>query len=74
MISYKDANRDSNIIAYEYGDGYIIVQFRDGGQYEYTNQSAGIHHIQEMKKLADIGDGLNAYINKFVKKNYSRKI
>lgn len=74
MIPYKDTDHDSNINAYEDGDGYIIVQFRHGSQYEYTTQSTGVHHIEEMKRLADRGDGLNAYINKYVKKNYSRKI
>lgn len=74
MISYKDIDHDSNVSAYEYGDDYIIVQFKDGGTYEYNYQSAGMHNVEMMKRLADSGDGLNAYINKHVRKNYSRKL
>jgi len=74
MIIYKDIDHDSNITGYTYGDDYIIVEFKHGGKYEYTYQSAGVQHIERMKQLADRGDGLNAYINKHVKKNYSKKI
>lgn len=73
MITYKDIDHDSNIAAYKYGGDYIIVQFKHGGKYEYTYQSAGSYHIEQMKQLADLGDGLNAYINKHVRKNYSKK-
>lgn len=74
MKPYKDKNRDSGIIAYDYGNDWIQVQFRDGSVYEYTYASAGQQNIEYMKSLADNGDGLNSFINKNVKFKYARKL
>ena len=74
MPQYKDINGDSGVQSYEIGPGTITVHFERGGSYEYTNASAGAEHIAEMQRLAQVGDGLNAYINRHVKKNYARKI
>ncbi len=73
MERYSDVDRDSGVIAYESGDDFIRVKFHDGGVYLYTYASAGTHHIERMKTLADRGDGLNEYINDYVKKSYARK-
>ena len=73
MKRYSDIDRDSGVVAYEYGDDFIRVAFQDGGVYLYTYASAGANHIERMKKLADRGDGLNEYINDYVKKAYARK-
>jgi len=73
MKRYSDVDRDSGVVAYEYGDNFIRVEFHDGGIYLYTYASAGASHIEDMKKLADNGDGLNEYINDYVKKLYARK-
>lgn len=73
MPLYKDIDRDSGVRAYEIGEGSIIVHFEGGGSYLYTNASAGAGHIAEMQRLAQIGDGLNAYINGYVRKNYAEK-
>lgn len=73
MIPYNDIDHDSGIAAYECGDNYITVQFKDGWSYEYTYQSAGMQQVEQMKLLASRNDGLNAYINKHVRKKYSRK-
>jgi hypothetical protein len=74
MTIYKDIDNDSGVSTYEYGADYIVVQFKDGGKYEYTHQSAGMQNIEQMKLLADQGDGLNAFINRYVRKRYSRKL
>lgn len=74
MPLYRDINGDSGVRAYELGDGTITVHFEKGGSYVYTNASAGAHHIVEMQRLAQLGDGLNAYINKHVRKNYASKL
>jgi hypothetical protein len=75
MNSYKDINGDSGVAAYEYADEWIKVYFRHGGTYEYRASKIGATHINTMKRLADSGDGLNAYINthKDVKTGYSSK-
>jgi hypothetical protein len=64
MQSYRDWDNDSGIVAYEIGEDFIIVQFRSGREtfYKYSCGSAGFQHVNEMKRLAQQGDGLNAYI------------
>ena len=70
---YKDLDGDSGVYAYEYGADYIRVIFTTGAIYLYTYDSAGADNIEQMKMLADYGDGLNAYINSHVSKLYSEK-
>lgn len=72
MQRYSDIDRDSGVVQYESGDDYIKVKFSDGAVYLYNYASAGSHHIENMKRLAARGDGLNAYINKHVSKKYVR--
>ncbi len=64
MNNYRDWDNDSGVTSYEIGDDYIIVQFKSGRDryYKYTHASAGSMDIEEMKKLASAGDGLNEYI------------
>lgn len=67
MIPYKNLGGDSNVVAYETGDGYIKVQFRPTGRwylYTYTNMSAGSLTIQQMQRLAAVGQGLNSFISR----------
>lgn len=73
MIPYKNIDGDSGVYAYEYGEDYIRVQFSTGSVYLYTYKSAGVQNIEHMKMLAQRGEGLNAYINKTVRKLYARK-
>lgn len=62
MIPYKDTDWDSGVIAYENWDDYIKVKFSSNAIYTYTNSSAWSSNITEMKRLAVLWDGLNAYI------------
>ncbi|MEZ0330211.1 MAG: hypothetical protein ACAH07_01665 [Methylophilaceae bacterium] len=64
MKVYKDINNDSGVIAYDYTDESISVQFESGKVYEYPASIIGLEHLSNMKRLADLGDGLNAYIMK----------
>lgn len=63
MKAYRDINGDSGIAAYEYSEKSIRVQFKSRKIYEYPESNIGIAHLNTMKRLADLGDGLNAYIN-----------
>jgi len=74
MQKYKNLGGDSGVVFYEIGDDYIKVQFSDGAIYLYTNSSAGVHNINEMKTLANLGQGLNSFINRHVRKKYASKI
>ena len=73
MNSYKDVNGDSGVIAYEHGEDFIKVQFKNGAVYHYDYASAGSTNIEKMKELAVAGDGLNAFINKYVRTSYARR-
>lgn len=73
MERYNDFGGDSGVDAYELGDDFIRVKFDDGSIYRYTYNSAGSGHIEEMKKLAQAGEGLNSYINRKVRKLYEER-
>ena len=73
MIRYKNLGGNSGVFAYECGDDYIRVKFRDGAIYLYNYVSAGSSNIEEMKLLAEAGQGLNSFINRNVRKRYARK-
>jgi hypothetical protein len=74
MERYKNLGGDSGVAAYELAATSITVQFHDGAVYLYTDASAGRDAIQTMKELAIAGQGLNEYINRYVRKKYERKI
>lgn len=74
MQKYDDIHGDSGIAAYEISSGSIAVQFSKGGTYLYNESKPGAAHVTEMQRLAQAGDGLNTYINKFVRKNFAKKL
>lgn len=74
MKTYKNIGGNSGVIAYDYGPNWIQVKFRDESIYEYTYSSAGANNVDSMKRLADSGEGLNAFINTTVRKLYSRRL
>lgn len=71
---YANHKGKSNILSYRTGDDYIEVQFKSGHKtiYRYSYSSAGKDKVEEMKRLASNGQGLNSYINKNVKELYER--
>ena len=75
MPAYRDLDGDSGVVSYRYGADWIEVEFDRGPQrcYTYTYASAGAGHIEQMKRFADAGEGLNSYINKNVAKRYASK-
>jgi hypothetical protein len=74
MENYRDWDNDSGIESYEIGDDYIVVKFKSGRNrfYKYTYRSARPDDIEEMKKMAHVGDGLNEFIVE-EKVNYESK-
>lgn len=73
MNRYKNLSGNSSISSYEIGDDRITVQYSDGMNYLYTNLKTGAHNIDQMKRLAVLGQGLNTYIHKHVKNLYEKK-
>lgn len=65
MEIYRDQDNDSNVLGYEIGDDYIVVEFKSGKSrfYKYTFASAGQTAILEMHRLARQGDGLGSLIS-----------
>ena len=73
MPVYADIDGDSGVASYELGANFIQVFFKGTVKgYTYSYASAGEEHVETMKKLAHAGDGLNSYINRFVKYKYER--
>ena len=67
MKKYGNLGHDSGIAGYEIGPEALIIQFKDGNVYTYSNNKAGKQHVDHMKDLARLGKGLNTYLNKYVK-------
>ncbi len=74
MDRYRNLSGSSNVFAYEISDDRVTVQFNDGSTYLYTNAKTGIRNIEQMKRLAVQGRGLNSFINTQVKKLYEAKL
>ena len=71
MKPYKDLSGDSGISAYECGDDYIKVEFsRGGGVYRYSYTNPGKGDVEKMKGLAESGDGLSAFISRYIRDRY----
>lgn len=73
FVPYKDIDGDSNVNSYEIGPDYIAVIFNGANKvYRYSYARAGQIHVENMKRLAETGDGLNAYIKKYCNKLYDK--
>lgn len=73
MQLYADINNDSGVHWFEIADTSITVWFTGTQKpYTYSYQSAGQSHVEQMKRLALSGNGLNSYINRNVKFKYVR--
>ncbi len=74
MMIYQNYSGHSSVVAFSLGSDYIDVQFSDYSIYRYSYRSAGVHNVEEMKKLAIKGIGLNSYIIRYCRILYERKI
>ena len=75
MVSYKNLNGNSNVKCYNISENYIDIEFYNTPLvYRYSDVAPGIQVLNELKKLANQGYGLNSFINKYVKTNYERRI
>jgi len=72
--TYLNLGGNSNVIGYEIARESITVYFGDGSAYLYTYQSAGNENVEEMKRLAMAGQGLNSFIKRIVNKAYAAKL
>ena len=72
MQIYKNLDGNSSVRAFLIGDKYIEVQFNNGSIYRYSYKSAGIANVEQMKRMAIQGRGLNSFIMRNVKDKYER--
>ncbi len=73
MVRYANLNGDSGVSSYQIGTDYIWVGFiKTTDVYEYTYESAGEANVEMMKILAINGRGLCSFIQRNVRKSYSR--
>lgn len=53
----------SGVMAYQIGDDFIRIQFRNQRVYTYSSKRISPDKIEHMKQLAVAGHGLNSFIN-----------
>ena len=74
MKRYKNLSGNSGGLAYEIGEDFIKVKFRDGGVYLYNYHRTGRDKVERMKELAEEGRGLSTFISRYVKERYAEKL
>lgn len=73
MQKYLNFSGRSNVESFEIGENFIVVKFYGTARtYRYSYMSAGQINVENMKRLALAGRGLNSYINKHVRFEYER--
>lgn len=71
MQTYKNLGGNSGVKEYSIGEDYIDVKFNGTKPpYGYSYESAGSEKVEEMKKLAVQGKGLNSFIMWKAKDDY----
>ncbi len=70
MIAYANLRGNSPVLGYEIEPTRIIVWFKGGKAYSYSYNKAGAKNVEEMKRLAQLGAGLSAYITRNVRYLY----
>lgn len=66
MRSYKNLSEQSGIKSHEIRKDQIVIEFEDEGigAYTYMLEDIGPDHFDELKRRAEDGVGLAAYINR----------
>jgi len=59
---YANLSGNSGVVAYEIQPSAIVVRFRDGDEYTYTDETAGAAAVTTMQQLARSGQGLSTFI------------
>lgn len=73
MTPYANLAGDSGVEAYRPGARQLTVRFAGGVEYVYTYASAGRDHVENMKLLAQAGQGLATYISQYAHDAYASK-
>lgn len=75
MERYANLSGNSGVFAFGIEAESITVQFKSGRHrfYLYTYRTPGMPRVEEMKRLARAGRGLNAYIRSAVGEDYENR-
>ena len=73
MERYENLGGDSGIAGYECGNDFIRVFFKDDSIYLFNSRRPGFYPVEKMIKLAQRGEGLNAFINTTIGKKFAKK-
>ena len=71
---YRSASANSGITDFALMPNGIIVLFRNGSAYLYTDDKPGRYHVRNMHTLAAAGRGLTTYISQNVGSNYAESL
>ena len=65
MIKYVSASgKQSGVSTFDIGDTFIIIEFQESRKYKYTISLNDQETIEEMKLLAQSGEGLSTFISR----------
>ena len=73
LENYMDLSGGGGITGYKFLQKGIILQCKLKDLYLYDFNKPGKQHIEQMKIVAEEGQGLTTYVNKNVRDNYSEK-
>jgi hypothetical protein len=74
MRPYRNLSGTSGVVAFEFGDHHIDIQFRDGYCYRYDYAKPGRKEVETMKSLARTGKGLATFINQNVRERFAKRL
>jgi hypothetical protein len=69
--AYANTGGNSGVDSYVTGEDWILVNFTTGAKYLYTHKSTTYENIEQMKKYAAEGRGLNSFIMRISKDGYA---
>lgn len=70
-LAYSNLGGNSGVDSYDVGEDWILVKFSTGSKYLYTTKSTSLANIEQMKRYAHEGKGLNSFIMRTLKTDYA---
>lgn len=73
MQYYQNLSGKSGVSTYAVSDDAILVEFRSGATYLYTEAQVGKANFSAMQALAKQGKGLSSFIARQARKMFMKK-
>ena len=74
MKRYENRSGHGGVTGYEILPDSIVLEFNDKDEYLYDYSKPGREQVEQMKILAERGEGLTTYVNQHVRDNYRKKL